>query len=74
MGIPTFFRSILQKNKNIIDAKRLIIDAISDSTMVSLTNGLSDYDKPEIKIKVIENAIERLKYGQGLGERKTLYA
>lgn len=53
-----------QKNQNVIDAKKLIIDTISSSTIVSLTKGLNDYSKPDIKLKVIEEAVSRLKSGQ----------
>jgi len=53
-----------QKAKNEIDAKRSIMEAISDSSVVELTKGLKDFDKKEIKGKVIERASQQLRNGQ----------
>ncbi|MSR78871.1 MAG: restriction endonuclease subunit R [Candidatus Taylorbacteria bacterium] len=53
-----------QEAKNTVDAKRLIIEAINDPDVVKMTNGLKDFDKPEVQQRVIEKAMERLDLGQ----------
>lgn len=53
-----------QKAKNEIDARRSVIDAISNPSVVGLTTGLKDFDKKEVRDKVIESATEQLRSGQ----------
>jgi len=53
-----------QSAKNIFDAKRLIIETISDPRVVEMTNGLKDFDNDNIKEKVIERAVQKLGTGQ----------
>ena len=53
-----------QEAKNTVNAKRLIIAVINDPEVIRMTNGLKDFDKPEVREKVIEKATERLDSGQ----------
>ncbi len=53
-----------QNAKNAIDAKRSIINAINNPLIAGPTAGLKDFDKKEVRDKVIAEATQQLRSGQ----------
>lgn len=53
-----------QTAQNSFDAKKLLLDAISEPEIAYQTKGLKDYEKKEVQEKVIQKAIEKLETGQ----------
>lgn len=53
-----------QAAKNVLDAKKLIVDVINNPSIVQQTRGLKDYTSAEVQKKVITEAVSRLEADQ----------
>ncbi|MBL0316351.1 MAG: hypothetical protein IPP69_11445 [Flavobacteriales bacterium] len=53
-----------QKATVSLDAKRTILEAIKDAEIIHSSGGLNNFEKPEVKAKVIAKAVEIIETGQ----------